>query len=183
MRVLKYVIAIVILTSSIAYAKSASDTAIDYFNVLKQKNYRSAAAFFDPHALESFRQMMGFINEMPAESQQAFFPAFFGSGANKESVSKLSNAEFFASFLRAMMAQAEAAGGLNFDGMEVLGEVKEGANVAHVVMRNRVSVGEIEIEAMEVVSFKKVGKDWKALLSGKMKGLANQLRTAFNRRQ
>ena len=81
------------------------------------------------------------------------------------------------------MAQAEAAGGLNFDGMEVLGEVKEGANVAHVVMRNRVSVGEIEIEAMEVVSFKKVGKDWKALLSGKMKGLANQLRTAFNRRQ
>ncbi len=174
-------ILIFIVASSSAYAKSASETAIDYFNTLKDKDYNGAAAYFDPSALDDFRQMMSFINEVPAEGQQSFFKAFFGPESTKESVSKLSNSEFFSYFLRAVMTQAEAVGGLDFNGMEVLGEVMEGSDVSHVVTRNRVSVGEIELEAMEVVSFKNNGKEWKALMSGKMKGMASQLRAALRR--
>lgn len=54
-----------------------------------------------------------------------------------------------------------------------------GKDVAHVVTRNKVSVGEIEVEAMEVVSFRKVGSEWKALMLGKIKGLASQLKAAL----
>lgn len=77
------------------------------------------------------------------------------------------------------MKQAEAAGGLNFDGIEILGEVKEGDDITHLVTRTTVSVGAIDMEAMEVVSLKKSGDEWRILMSGKIKGLPQQLRAAY----
>ncbi|MBI1919445.1 MAG: hypothetical protein HYS23_00025 [Geobacter sp.] len=161
------------------FAKTASETATEYFNTLQQKDYARTATFFDPAALGEFRQMMSFMNEIPEEGQQEIFTALFGPQASRESVAKLSDANFFASFLRATMAQTEAVGGINFGKMEILGEVKEGKDVAHVVTRNKVSVGEIEVEAMEVVSFRKIGSEWKALMSGKIKGIASQIKAAL----
>jgi hypothetical protein len=179
MRISLLILAALLLAGSPAFAKTASETASDYFKVLQQKDYDRAATFFDPAALGEFRRMMSFTDEIPAEGQKEFFEAFFGPGASRESVAKLSDARFFASFLRAVMAQAEALGGLNFDRMQILGEVTEGKDVAHVVTRNKVSVGKIEVEAMEVASFRKVGSEWKALLSGKIKGVASQIRAAL----
>ena len=91
----------------------------------------------------------------------------------------MSDSEFFASFLRAALAQAEAIGTIDFDDMEILGEVMEGPDLAHVVTRNTVSVGEVEVEGMEVVSCRKQGDEWKLLVSTQMKGLANQIRAAL----
>lgn len=183
MKIIKVALLLLIFSNTSAYAKNATETAVDYFDMLKKKNYSAAATYFDPQALKEFREMMSFINEMPAEGRQGFIEAFFGQGATKESVSKLSNSDFFSSFLKAIMKQAEKAGGINFDNMEVLGEVMEGSQIAHVVSRNKISMGGMELETMEVVSFKKNGKEWKALLSGKIKGMASQLRAAINRQR
>jgi hypothetical protein len=182
MKIVQFVIIILLLSSSTSFAKTPSETATDYFNVLKQKDYNRAATFFDPAALREFRQMMSFVNEIPDEGQQEFFTTFFGPEANKESIGKLSDANFFASFLGATIGLAETAGGVNFGKMEILGEVMEGKDVAHVVTRNKVSVGEVELEAMEVVSFKRIGSKWKVLMSGKIKGVASQLKAALRGR-
>jgi hypothetical protein len=48
-----------------------------------------------------------------------------------------------------------------------------------VVTRNKVGVGELKIESMEVMSFKKTADGWKALLNGEMTGVAAQLKAAF----
>jgi hypothetical protein len=173
------IMTVLLLTCSTVFAKSASETATDYFSVLRQKDYDRAAAFFDPNALGAFRQMMSFMSEIPKEAQEEVYTTFFGAGANKESIAKMSNARFFASFLRFIMASADEAGGLKFGKVDILGEVMEGKDVAHVVTRSNVSVGDIEVEAMEVVSFKKHGKEWKTLLSGNIKGLANQLKKSL----
>ena len=181
MKTITFALIALVIASTSAYAKSAAETTQDYFNALKQKDYGSAATYFDPAALNDFRRMMGFMFELPAEQQQKIFPAFFGQQATAESVAKLSDTAFFAAFLGAVMAQAESAGGVNFDGMQVIGEVAEGPDLMHVVTRNQVTAGEMKVETMEVVSFRKDGKQWKALLSGKIKGMANQLRAAFSR--
>tara|TARA_R110002049_G_scaffold124997_25_gene280597 strand:- start:4029 stop:4400 length:372 start_codon:yes stop_codon:yes gene_type:complete len=91
--------------------------------------------------------------------------------------------EFFASIFNFVMQQADQAGGINFEGVEILGEVKEGDNIAHLVTRNRVSVGEMEVEAMEVVSLKKNGEDWRMLMAGNIKGLPAQLNAVFSQAQ
>ena len=165
------------------HANSASQAAVSYFDALKRKDFNSAATYFDPNALHDFRETMGFVSEVPDKGPNSFINVFFGPNATKESVLKLTDSEFFSAFLKAVMTQAEARGGINFNGMEVLGEVMEGSALSHVVTRNKVSVGEVEVEAMEVVSFRLVGKEWKALMSAKMKGIANQIRAAINQRK
>ena len=179
MKLVQLLTILLFFAASPSFADTASQAASDYFNVLKQKDYERAANYFDPVALAEFRQMMDFIYEVPDEVQQKVFTTFFGPGASKESINKMSDALYFAAFLRAIMAQAEKAGSIDFEKMEILGEVMEGEHVAHVVTRNRVKVGQIEVEAMEVVSFRKDGKQWKALMSGKIKGIPNQLRVAL----
>ena len=176
------ILLLLIITSSSAFAKTPSEAANDYFGMLKDKNYKAAALLFDPSALKEFRQMMGFTDEVSPEAQKQFFTAFFGSESNMKTVSKLSDVEYFSSFLTAVFAQLESVGGVNFDKMEVIGEVMEGNNIAHVVTRTKVSAGEIELESMEVVSFKKSDKEWRALLSGKLKGIAIQLKAAFSKK-
>lgn len=181
MKIVQFVMVILLLSGTLAFANTASETATEYFSTLKKKDYNRAATFFDPAALGEFRQMMGFVQEIPEEGQKQFFTIFFGPEANKESIAKLSDADFFASFLRATIAQAETLGGVNFGKMEVLGELKEGNDISHVVTRNKVTVGEVDVEALEVISFKRIGNEWKALLSGKIKGLANQLKATLRR--
>ena len=160
-------------------AQTATDTVSSYFGALQNGDFTETASYFDPAALKSFREAMGFMSELPADAKTQFFSMFFGEGATEEAIADLSDSAFFAKFFGAVMAQAQAAGGINFDNMEVLGQVMEGTDVAHVVTRNKVSVGEIEMESMEVVSVKQTSGAWRLLLSAEMKGLAAQLRAGF----
>lgn len=180
LRAAKSAIVLLFLSVTCAYGQGASEMVAEYFDVLQSQDYEKAATYFDPTALREFRQMLEFISEIPAAEQENILQAFFGPSASQESVSKLSDSDFFGSFLRAIMAQASAAGEVNFDGLEILGEVAEGQDLLHVVTRNKVSVGEIEVEAMEVISLRKAGDSWRLLLSGKMKGMASQLRAALS---
>jgi predicted house-cleaning noncanonical NTP pyrophosphatase (MazG superfamily) len=181
MRFVKLIVAIILLSSGVVYAKSASDTAKDYFAVLKAKNYEEAASFFDPEALKEFRQLMSFINEIPRKGQQQFYQGLFGPDMTVEAAKKFSDPEFFSAFLNAIMSRAEAAGGMSLDKLEIIGEIPEGKNLMHVVTRNRVTTDKIELESMDVISFVRRGNNWKALMSGKIKGMAAQIRAAVMR--
>lgn len=180
---MKQVLAILSLSlcaSVSSLGQSASERAKEYYEVFKSGEYGKAADFFAPQALADFREMMDFVDEIPVEGSAQFYSTFFGPGATKETVTALSDSEYFSGFLAFVMRQAEMAGGINFDGVEILGEIPEGEDVMHVLTRNRISMGEMEVEAMEVVSFQKVEGEWKTILSGKMKGMAAQLQKAFN---
>jgi hypothetical protein len=163
------------------FAGPASEAAKAYYTTLKTKDYPAAAKHFDPAALKSFREMLSFFNELPDEEAADTLSMFFGEGATKDSVKKMSDSEFFAAFLKGLMQEAEEAGGVEFGDFQVLGEVPEGEDVIHVVTRNKVGVGELKIESMEVMSFKKAGDSWKAMLNGEMSGVAAQLKAAFGK--
>lgn len=161
------------LTLIVAPATAQGDDATavlqDYFASLQAGDFAKSAGFFHPETLSEFRSSLSFWKEIPEESRQGFLDAFFGADVTAAAVEAKSDEEFFATFLTAVMAQAEAAGSLNFDGMEILGAVPEGEDVLHYVTRNRVSVGEIRVEGMEVVSAQRTGSGWLLQLSGQMK--------------
>jgi hypothetical protein len=180
MKTLRFAIAALLLSSGSVFAATAPETTAAFFDQLEKGDFKAAAAYFDPPALTEFRNSLEVLNEAPAAAQQQFREAFFGAGATAESISKMSDQEFFAAFLRTALAQAESLGRVNFDGMEILGEVMEGPDIAHVVTRNTVKAGDFEIEGMEVVSCRKRGDEWKLLVSNEMKGLANQIRAAIS---
>jgi hypothetical protein len=122
---------------------------------------------------------MEFYKAIPEQNRNQFIETFFGAEYTVESLEKLNDTEFFSGIFNAIMKQIGASGDLNFDGLEILGGVNEGKDITHLVTRNRVSVGEIEMETMEVLSLKKHGDDWKIMLSGKISGLPAQLKAAF----
>lgn len=177
---MKYLLTIVLLLTSAVCAETPAERAKVYFSDIENRNFAAAAGHFDPDHLKEFRVMMGFYKEIPPKAQSQFIQTFFGADQTVEKLEKIDDVEFFTGVFNFIMRQADAAGGLSFDGLEILGEVKEGKDISHLVTRNRISVGEIEIEAMEVVSLKKVGSEWRIMMSGKIKGLPDQLKAAFN---
>lgn len=162
-----------------AFAKTPTETAHEYFAAFQQGNYQGLATMYDPAALQSFREMMGFLTELDLGDDGEVLATLFGPEATVQTVNKMSDQEFFALFFENVFAQVQSMGELSFDNMKIIGEVKESDNLVHVLARNKTSIGEMEIEAMEVISFKQVGEDWKVLLSGEIKGMANQMRQAL----
>jgi hypothetical protein len=175
----KHFVIILVIFSNFAWAENPTERAEMYFSDIENRNYSAAAEHFDPVQLKEFREMMEFYKEIPTEAQAQFIKTFFSEEQTVESIAKLSDTEFFSGLFNFIMKQAEATGGVSFDGLEILGEVKEGQNISHLVTRNRVSIGELEVEAMEVVSMKKVGNEWRMMMSGKIKGLPQQIKAAF----
>ena len=55
--------------------------------------------------------------------------------------------------------------------------------MVHVVTRNQVTVGDMNMESMEVISFKKVGTEWRILLQGRIKGMTQQIKKAMQQRK
>lgn len=168
-----------LLFSFTALAETAMEKTDQYFAALKSREFQKAATYFDSSQLTEFREMMQFYKVLPEKSQKQFVAGFFGSQATIASVEELSNIEFFALFFDAIMKQAERAGTLSFDKLEIIGEVPEGESLAHVVTRNKVAIGDMSLEQMEVVTLRKNNDKWYVMLTGKFKGLPEQLKAAF----
>ncbi len=176
---MKYLLLAVLLFTSLSWGETSTERAKIYFSAIESRDFSAAAGHFDPDHLREFRHMMEFYKEIPPEVQIQLIQALFGADQTVESLDKISDVEFFAGVFNFIMRQVDAAGGLNFDGVEILGEVKEGDDISHLVTRSRVSVGKIEMEAMEVISLKKSREGWRVLMSGKIKGLPDQLKRTF----
>jgi len=167
---------------SSSYADTPEEIAVSYFDLLKQHQWAKAAELYDSLSLAEFKEMMSFLLEIPDENASQVLGSILGPGSTKASFKSMSDIAFFSIFLEKVMEQASKVGELQFDKVNVLGSIMEGDSVQHVLVRTNVSIGDVTLESMEVISFKKTGGDWKILMQGKIKGMAQQLRKAFENR-
>jgi hypothetical protein len=56
----------------------------------------------------------------------------------------------------------------------ILGKVDESPDLTHVVFRSRTKIGGEEINEIDLISFKKQGSTWRALLTAEMEEMLNQ---------
>jgi hypothetical protein len=159
-----------------AFAESASETAAQFYDLVRQENYSAAVRYYDPDALREFRQLMSFEKEITDQSKRLYYRTFFDPDLTDESINKLSDKEYFASFWRGVLSSDMVSQSLNYKNVDVIGEVMEKENLAHVVTRNWITVGADQIETIEVTSFKKINGVWKIRMSGKLKSIAILLR-------
>ncbi len=153
-----------------------------YFEMLKQKQWAKIAELYDPKALSDFREMMSFILEVPDDAASKVLPSLFGPESTKESLKSMSDIQFFSALLQGIMAQAAQLGQLDFKKIDVLGSVSEGYSLRHVVTRTYALIGDIDMESLEVVSFRKTDDKWRIMMQGKMKGMAQHLRNALKQK-
>ena len=168
-----------VLSSTASYAQSPEGVATKFFDAIAGEDYVLAAEVFDSDALSSFRRTLSFLADIDGSQRDEVYAGLFGEGATPESIAQLSDAEYFSAFLRIGMSQMGGAEVFANADIEYLGHVEEAPDVAHLVVRMTVNLGTSEYEKMTVVSSRKVGDQWKMLMSGEIRGLSDQLRYAF----
>lgn len=176
----KYIInSIIILFISLseqAIAKSALETAQDFYNLVKQEDYSDAASYYDPDTLREFRQLLSFESAITDNNKKIYFRAFFDPDLTDKSIKSLSDSEYFASFWRGVLTSGRFSQSINYQNVEILGEINEKENLAHVVIRNWIALGGDKFETVEVISFNRIGSEWKIRMSGQLKSIAILLR-------
>lgn len=172
---------IIIGGSSLSLASDAepSATAVAFYDFLKSSNYVEAAALFDPEELSEFRDVLRVVYEDTNETDRRQLQRFFGADVTVERLNAMSDAEFFSTFLRLIFQQLQASGSFSLDGVEVLGSVREGDDRAHVVIRQKIGLGENTVDMMDVVSVRLIEKDWKLMMKADMKGVAAAVRQSI----
>lgn len=177
--IIKFITLFFISGSAPASEKSASDATRDFYDLINQGNYSAAARYFDPASLQEFRSLMSPDKGVAEEKKQFFFQEFFEPDLTDESIEKLSDTDFLAAFLHGVITSERFSQMINYKNVEIIGEVKERADLAHVLTRQWVSLGGHKMEVIEVTSFNKVGNEWKMRMTGKLKGVAIMIRQEF----
>ncbi|WP_089728840.1 hypothetical protein [Candidatus Thiosymbion oneisti] len=181
---MKQIIAVIsgiFLIASLSYASTPEELSKSYFDFMKEDQWDKLVELYDPSALRDMREMLSFFSEVPDEMAPQMLAQFFGPGMTKATLKTMSDTDFFSSFFKGVMAQAEQLGQLEFKQVDILGTVPEGENLRHVLARTHAKLGDMTMETMEVVSFKKTEGGWKILMQGKIKGMAQQLKKMFSR--
>ena len=164
--------------SPLALAEPSS-VAREFFGLLESEDYTAAAQLFDPSELRELRELLRFVYENVENPNDELIKALFGANSTAESVSKLTDAEFFASFLALTMGEMKKSVSFGLSGVETLGHVTEGPDLAHVVTRFNLDMSEGGVSMIDVVSLRKVSGEWRILMQADMKAMANQIRAAY----
>lgn len=168
-----------LLTTKAAALQTPEEVTKQYFAFVQEKKWDDVASLYAPSALADFRNAMSFLLELPPETSAEVLTTFFGPEATRESVTEMSDADFFASFVRLMMSQVADTSTIDFGAVQVLGSIPEGEATQHVVVRTKVGVGAVAVEALEVVSYRREKNRWGMLLQGKISGIAQQMKDAM----
>ncbi|MBU0985484.1 MAG: hypothetical protein KKA42_16545 [candidate division Zixibacteria bacterium] len=169
-------------TSSVQGGREETPEALaeEYFAVLQTEGMSAVGRFMHPDALSDFKDMLVPVFRLQIETgQRQLLSLTFGDSVEVADLDAMDPTAFFNGFMNVITALPD---GLqpSFDKLEVLGTIEEG-QARHVLTRVSVGAGEMAITAFEVLSFIPYEDSWRLQLSGKMKGLAQQLQASMGK--
>ena len=178
-------LSLVLLTSHLAQATDASGKTEDprkaakkYVQALRKKDYPGMAKLMHPEALAEFRSITLPLAEAADKKGKAdSILDLFPGAKSLDDLKRMNPEEFFASFLQGTLKfLPETRQVLTNSKTEFLGHVAEGKDVAHVVYRMTAKVRTVSFTKMYVISLKKHKTEWRLILSGDIKGMAEALK-------
>ncbi|HEX6534176.1 MAG TPA: hypothetical protein VF041_06240 [Gemmatimonadaceae bacterium] len=158
-------------------APSAADTpeafARRYIVTLTAGDYAANAKLMHPSALASIRRFVTVLGEKDPSGatlkQLLDVP-------DTAAVRALTDEQVYERFLRRTMgAQAGLAEAMRSAKVDVLGHVDEGADVTHVLYRLRLTVEGVEMRKVDVLTLRRAGAEWRAMLSADIDNLVARL--------
>jgi hypothetical protein len=160
-----------------AHTATPEAVAQAYLDAIVEGGLTATGAFFAPEALGDLKEAFVPLLELEAAQGQANLRGLmFDAGQSLEQIQALSPADFYNGvmrFLEVQMGQAQ----VSFSGGEVLGTVMEGEDLAHVVTRMAIGIGEGSAKNMEILSMQRVeGGGWALLLQGEIRQMMEAIR-------
>ncbi len=163
-----------VISTAPAHAQEITPEAIAarYTAATRSGDWSSVAQLMHPEALSQFQTMFA---PLVAAEPQKVGTSFFGV-RSKQEYDKLSRVEVFERFMRALSKQIPGmAIALDTSDLKIIGHVREQPDLAHIVYRMNTQLEGIKISKTSVMTLKKDGQSWKALLLGNIEGLAAAL--------
>lgn len=164
--------ALLALAPGLAAQDTPEQVVARYFDTFRTGDYAGNVALTHPEALADVKETMAGLVAL-AGSEDATFREMFGV-ASMEEFNRLTSAQLFERMLRWQLEQPEMRELLSGARTTVLGHVMEGDSTAHVIYRMRMSVGELNVDQVQVASVKRAdGGAWRVLLTGSFAGMMN----------
>jgi hypothetical protein len=140
----------------------------------KAADWKAFSALFHPDALAELKKL---LREITAEESTREMSKMFLGVTTPAELDKMTSEQVFERFMGTISTQIPGfADALKSADIQIVGHLEEKPDLAYVVTRNTVQVGELKMTKMEVISLRKQGDTWKALLSGSMEGFVAQIR-------
>ncbi|MGH7586861.1 MAG: hypothetical protein ACREMH_11480 [Gemmatimonadales bacterium] len=145
-----------------------------YVQALREERWSDAAAMMHPEALAELRAMFAPIVTHPQGGEVS--REVFGL-AEPGDFAATSDTALFAAFLRTVTGNSPEFMAVMKDAKTTwVGHVDEGADITHVVYRLHLAYEGIAITKLDVMSLKRSGSEWRAVLKGDVRGIAEALR-------
>jgi predicted RNase H-like nuclease len=142
-----------------------------YFDTFRAGDYEGNVALMHPEALDEVKETMQGLVAL-AGTDDPTFREMFGVGSAEE-FNRLTSAQLFERMLRSQLEDSQMRELLSTAQITVLGHVMEGDSTAHVVYRMRMSVGEMNVDQVQVAPLRRAGGQWRVLLTGSLAGMMN----------
>ncbi len=170
---------ILLLSSGSLCAATPEELAGQFFTKLKAGDYKGVCELFHPSAVKDVGSLVDLIIEDEDEAG-AMLGQFFGENATVESVKKMSAMEKFKGFMGTALSMM---GDVKWKSFKVLGTVKEGDEIRHVVVRMAIKMEDIEFEGVDVASMKKKGDSWGLLMKAEMSAMVEGIRKGLEKKK
>lgn len=164
---------------SIQAQETPEAVAKEYMEASRATDWVKAASLMHPAGLKQMRDLFGPVIELAAkkESDRQEMESLFGV-KNKEEFDKLSDAEVFAKLLQMVATVSpEVKSALNSSAFDIIGNVPEGAELAHVVFRMQLKIPApnlpepVAFSKLEVMTLRRFENTWRAELKGDLQGI------------
>ena len=180
MRSISTLVALVGLTLPLrAQTQGDSPEAVtqQYVTALRANDWKRMTALMHPQALARFRGMMSAV--LHSNEGKSLRDEFFG-GATAAQLDSLNDADFYSRFLAAVMrSEPDLEAAMDSAQITIVGHVEESPDIVHVVFTMRLAMGPISISKPDIVTLKRQGNTWRALLRAEMEIMAATLEQRF----
>jgi len=167
-------LSIVIGATGAVFAQETPESAAKaYFAAMQASDWAKLAGLMHPDALASIKRM--FTTAIKADQTGDAAKTIFKLKSAEE-YSQLSDAAVFERLMDFITSvEPDMKTVLSSSTNAILGKVDESPDLAHVVFRSRSKVEGDEVNEVDLLSFKKQGSTWRALLTSDLEAILSQL--------
>jgi len=163
-----------------ASEKIAQDLIRTYWQNLASKNYFKVAQTLNNEELKTFKETFVPLYEIEfKEGKNDLLKATFGPDISHEVVRTVTAEELFSKVIEFTMKTGGMVSDIKILEPEVIGAVKEGENVIHVVYRYHFKYGEKRSSDLQVMSVSKTEGIWKVLMPETFKLISQKFKQAI----
>jgi hypothetical protein len=164
-------------------ARAAQDTpesvAKAYFAAMQEGDWAKCATFMHADALASMKRTFNTVISADKTGEAA--KSIFGlkSSAEYSQLSEIVIYERLMSFITGSVPEMKSV--LSASTTSILGKVEESPDLTHIVFRTQIKLAGAEMNEVDLMSFRKQGTTWRALLTSDMEEMFTKFAEGMTR--